>query len=181
MEYYFMEEDKRVQEQITIEDFSLLFESDFVERVSKGSVETEAIFLKGSKKRIYTDFVALKGRNVILKPIYTGYFLISDRFKSIFVQYQEDLICKPCMLIDTSSEEMTLYWLCKPPVLDYKKEVEIKKVKIESEELDSCKIIMIQTKIQGYLMVSLEVVESMLRRNCIGVKFKQSGEVLSNE
>ncbi|MCL2611010.1 MAG: hypothetical protein FWE02_04960 [Defluviitaleaceae bacterium] len=159
MDFYVIERDNRLHNPIKVSDIIGFFDANISDELEKDDFSAKSLFLNEAKDYEYVDFIFFDHSSTILYKIYRNYLMISDKYKVIFSKYNQKILFKPIALIDKSKSKHQLYWIIKIEP----------STKISLQE----RIIHICLKNENKFIVTLEVVESILRRSCLGVAFQK--------
>ena len=164
MEYYVAKQDKRAEKtDIKIEE----------EDYNKG----EAIVIKTNLKKDYSDYTEYK----YLKETH---YIVSESLKKALEMYVIELKTIPIVIIDEkNTKKQKLFYIINPEEKDYlsenlKEEKNIEKIILKKElqknEISKKEhIFIVKNEHQKHLILSLELVESILRRGITGINFEE--------
>ena len=119
--------------------------------------------------------------------------LVSEKLKSLVSNYQKNIWMRTIVLINEQDHQQQIYYAIYPPKLPYisKQSVFNQGQQLEKFILDETKVgynrIFIAEGMERYLIIRLDVAESVLRRNVNGIIFKEiknedkRDEVMKNE
>lgn len=170
MKYFLMEEDRRIaclprilhwSQKIDIRDICLQNAYKLPAR--------ELLFIQGNENTLFTDFIS--------KP----FFLVSEKVKKVLKMYEPNLITKEIVLLDQVYERAERYFL---PVfeeveclgknsiytLDHS---EVKHIVLNKSSIESHTIFRISNVGKHYVVGNLDVVESILKRECKGLQLTE--------
>lgn len=106
--------------------------------------------------------------------------LISDKLKYIFEKFQEDTFLKPAVLADVKRMRQDLYWLmipqsidCLSPKTEFKKDGTLKRLVIDENKIGFTKIFKVEGILENFIILSLDLAESILRGDFIGIKLER--------
>ena len=171
-EYYLIDEDDRISNKLPV--YALKLDDKlFLNELDQGAPDSRLVIVNDLYSYEILDFMFLKGSIILLNPEYRGMLFIANKYRSIFSKYDKGIKLYSFVILNHDGGEPVLYWLARPSyILNYKSEININNVKLSFDDVCGRYIIYIETKTQGYLLVSLEVVESILRRSPFGIKIK---------
>lgn len=129
----------------------------------------ELVFIKSNPETLFTD--------VIAKP----FFLVSEKVKKIILLYQPNTILKELVILDKIYEKAERYYL---PVFD---EIEclaegsvlnpdnsvLREIVLDRDKIKDMYIFRIAGVKKQYIVGNLDIVESMLKRGCEGIKLTE--------
>jgi len=108
----------------------------------------------------------------------TPLMLVANDFKKILSQYQQNLEFQMALLVETNREHQAVYQLIKAPFVnclanenDHETSQNLHKLTLDASAIGTNRIF----RVTGYpqkLIVRLDVAESLLRRDFIGVEFE---------
>lgn len=167
--YFFMEQDHALMDEIGIRDFDIhgnrhVFTWDDHEKVR----DITSLYLAGSNKECAPDFV--------MSPVY----MISEMAKKVIDMYEDDVVFKKIVLIDKEKEKQIVYFhllLKEIEALDetteyYPNGME-KRMILSRQKAGEHKAFLLKDSKIKLPIVSLDIVESLLRRHVMGIKFKE--------
>lgn len=168
MKYYRMTQDKNIQNGIRFVEFptqqAMEFDSSY-EKVMKKSVTLHI------KDNIHTTL-----SEVIEAPC----FMVSEEIYKVIHMYEPDITFATAVLKCNESKEIFIYKVglidrqdCLHESTEFYKDNSLKRLVLDRKKLEGRHI----TRIKGItpvdVIVSMAVAESVLRRNCIGVRFEE--------
>ena len=129
----------------------------------------ELLFLESNKETIFTDVLSIP------------FFLVSARIKQVIQMYDSSIILKELVLLDKTNERAERYFI---PIFD---ELEclhedsefnmdrskIKKIVLSRKAIGESSIFRIADYEKQYVIGNLDIVESILRRNCVGLQLTE--------
>lgn len=164
-----MKKDERIYNPIRIKDIQGFYEKGMAEKIEARDLSAEA-FILSDKEYEFVDFIFFDKFATNLNKEYRQYIMISDKYKLIFSKYNPDIVIKPIALINKGNQY--LYWMCKIiHVMKACDESELDSKDLEDKYKDT-RILRLDLPEISKFIIKLEVVESILRRNCIGVVFE---------
>jgi len=120
------------------------------------------------KENEYVDYLE--------KPV----VLISDKLKQVFEKYKQNIFYRAVVLADEKNMDQDLYWQlviknldCISNKSEFDKVGNLKKLVINENKIEDNKIFKIEYKFQNIIIVSLDIAESILRRDFTGIKLKR--------
>lgn len=124
--------------------------------------------LKEKRDKEYIDYIE--------KPV----ALISDKLKQVLDKYKQDIFYRAIVLADEKNMEQDLYWQlviknidCISNKSEFDKVGNLKKLVINENKIEGNKIFKVKYKFQNIIIVSLDIAESILRRDFTGIKLKR--------
>ncbi|MDP4180319.1 MAG: serine protease [Bacillota bacterium] len=171
MEYYIISQDDRIIDYAEPTGLSKVISRDAVRNGDIDTLNDEPVqvFIKEKAENEYIDFIE--------KPIP----LITDKIKQVFDMYEKDIFYKPIMLADSKRMKVALYHLIVPQKLnclsqksEFYPDGTLKKLVLDKGKIESTKVFSVKGIKEDYLIIELDVVESILRRNSTGIKLKKA-------
>lgn len=114
--------------------------------------------------------------DVITSPVY----LVSDTVKEIFEKYDHTLVFKAFRIIDKNSKAQLLYWIigveevdCLSEQTEYSPTGVMKKLVVSQGKIGDQVIFKLGGLRKQYLVVRLDVAESLLRRFIYGIELQK--------
>lgn len=170
MDYYIISQDERITDFAEPTGLLKLIDKDELRR--NGSINlTEdpvQVYIKEKSENEYIDFIE--------RPVP----LISDKLKQLFDNYQKDMAYRPVVLADVKHMKQDLYWLIVPKRIDCLSEKSefnidetLKRLVIDEGKVGKNRIFSIYGIIESLILINLDVVESILRRDFCGIRFKK--------
>lgn len=167
--YFFMEQDKRLLDCISLRDFDVKG-SRMVFRKSdaKDINDTTILYLKKNSGETGQDFFQSPAT------------MVSKMVKDVFYMYQEDIIFKKVIVIGKEEKTQLIYYIplmdeiecMSDSVLRYPNGME-KSVVLDRERVGTNRVFLLKDSMVKRPVVSIEVVESLLRRNQVGIIFQE--------
>lgn len=129
----------------------------------------ELLFLESNRDTIFTDILS------------TPFFLVSAKVKQVIKMYNPNIILKELVLLDKINERAERYFL---PIFDEleclhedsefnRNRSELKKIVLSKKAIDENCVFRIANFEKQYIIGNLDIVESILRRNCIGLQLTE--------
>ncbi|BCZ45184.1 hypothetical protein psyc5s11_12510 [Clostridium gelidum] len=169
MKYFVLKQDRNLENAIEIEDFNNSQKMILLKEDEEKYKDCTNVPIKGKNSGIYPDFIQA--------PV----LLISDDLHKIFKLYENTIIYKIAVFTNLELKKQKVYRLVLPELLDalsekaiYFKNGWIDKIVLDSKKIGDYNIFQIKAGVDYYFIVSLDVVESMLKRGTFtGVKFEE--------
>lgn len=109
------------------------------------------------------------------RPIY----LMSDEMKNLFFKYDNSLVFKAVRLIDADGRQM-LYWImgltalnCLAAEAEFTPRRTLKRLVLDQDKIGKTPIFTVSGLLEKYIIVRLDVAESLLRREFYGIELKK--------
>ena len=169
MKYFVLKQDRNLENAIEIEDFNNSQKMTLLKEDEEKYKDCTNVPIKGNKNSVYPD--------LIQAPV----LLISDKLHKLFKLYENTVVYKIAVFSDLESKKQKVYRLVLPELLDalsdkavYFKNGWIDKIVLDADKIGDCNIFQIKAGVDYYFIVSLDVVESMLKRGLfVGIKFEE--------
>ena len=169
MRFFTMEQDKLLPDMAKLRDFDIC--------------GPRRIFLKKDAAIINpttTLYLAEKTGETLPDFIQSPIALVSDTVKKVLDIYEDDMVFRSVSLVDKQKGTIFLYHtllLDEKDMLssqtEYYPNGSVKRLVLDSKKIGEHKIFALDTQRFRNPFVSLEIVESLLRRNSVGIIFKE--------
>lgn len=166
MEYYMMQLDRRIQNKFILQKFP-----------NAGSVEYDTSH--AGKVREHTILHTIESDqssypDVLEEPLY----MVSKKVREVLELYDETAIYKKVSIINMPRKKRAEYNVllvdridCLHEDTQFYPDKSIQKLVLDKRKIADRTIFKVKGIGPAYMMVSLDIVESLLRRDCYGVKF----------
>lgn len=169
MKYFVLKQDRNLENAIEIESFNNSQKMTLLKEDQEKYKDCTNVPVKGNKNSVYPDFMQA--------PV----LLVSDELHKIFKFYENTIIYKIAVFSDIKMEKQKVYRLVLPELLDalsdkavFLKNGWIDKIVLDADKIGDYNIFQIKAGVDYYFIVSLDVVESMLKRGLfVGIKFEE--------
>lgn len=169
MKYFILKQDRNLENAIEIEGFNNSQKMTLLKEDEDKYKDSTNVPVKGNENSIYPD--------LIQAPV----LLISDELHKLFKLYENTIVYKIAVFSYIEMETQKVYRLVLPELLDalsdkaiYFKNGWIDKIVLDSNKIGDYNIFQIKAGVDYYFIVSLDVVESMLKRGVFtGIKFEE--------
>lgn len=111
---------------------------------------------------------------------YSKTWFISEKFKKIIEQYDPDIFGGTLVLINQDKDKKAIYFSMNPYTKNRLGKASkitqnglIEHLIIEKKNVNPFKIFKVKDKIQEFTVISLHIVEKLLREGIVGLKFKR--------
>ncbi|MCT4509031.1 MAG: hypothetical protein N4A48_09785 [Tepidibacter sp.] len=170
MDYFLLKQDQRYTKTPSIIELARKIDKRNINQLNAHKIEDTTILnIKADSECYFLD--------ILDRQIY----LISDTLKKLFEKYEPDIIFKRIAFIDTKKQKQKNYFL---PIFE---EIEalssnseftldksvIKKVILDEKKINNRKIFKIKEGTKTLIVVRLDVAESILRRDFIGIHLEK--------
>lgn len=170
MKYFLIEEDDRIINSPRVIGWHNKIDIRNIHPGSAGRLPgRELLFIKENPETIFTDIIS------------NPFFLVSEKVKKVIQMYEPKTIIKELVLLDSKYEKVERYFLpvfeeldclAKESILNLDHN-EIKKAVLIQERLEGHAIFRIAGVGMQYIVGNLEIVESFLKREVIGMSLKE--------
>lgn len=169
MRFFTIEQDKSLPDQIRFRDFDICGPRHiFYKEDGENLQESTMMYLEKDSGEAAPDFIQ--------SPVY----LVSDKVKKVFDVYEDDMVFKTVTI--THKERKTI-WIYHHLLLErfnaFSEETEfytngsIKRLVLDPVKIGEHKVFLLNDKRFPNPLVSLEVAESLMRRNVMGIVWKE--------
>lgn len=169
MRFFMIEQDQTLPDCIQFRDFDIcgvrrIFFHEDAEQLN----DSTTLYLAEKSGETAPDF--------IMSPVY----MVSDTVKRVFDMYEDDMIFKPITIIQKETGKMYPYYHLLLKRMDmfseqteYYDNGSIKRLVLDSKKIGEHKVFALDDKRFLKPCIRLEVLESLLRRRVIGIKWKE--------
>lgn len=166
MEYYIMSLDKRIQNKFILQKFpeagAVEYDTSHADKVREHTM----LHTIESDKSAYPD--------VLEEPL----FMVSQKVKEVLELYDEGAIYKRVSMVNMPRKKRTEYHVllvdrieCLHQDAEFYPDKSIKKLVLDKEKIADKTIFKVKGIGPAYMIVTTDIVESLLRRGCYGIKF----------
>lgn len=152
----------------------------------KGFNNDKKMILLKSDEKVYNDIsnveIITDENTVYPDLLQAPVLLVSDELHKIFKRYEPTIIYKIAVLTDVDRKAQKVYRLVLPDIIDalsedttYNKSGWLENMVLDKEKVGEYNIFQVKAGVDVYLVASLEVVEAMLKRCYMGIKFIEVG------
>ena len=170
MNYFIISQDRRIESYIEPTGILSVIDKDMLKEENLYELDDLPITVN-IKKDNNSQYIDL-----IDNPVY----LISDKLQKLLKKYDENIFFKPVVFTNLEEMSQVLYWLIAPETLncissksEFNKNGTIKKLVINKKKAFPYKIFKVDNIIEDFIVVTLDVAESILRRDFAGINFKK--------
>jgi hypothetical protein len=107
--------------------------------------------------------------------------LVTDKVKSLLEKYQPNSFFKPVILADLRRMRQEVYWLMIPPSISclaaesvFNADGTLEQMVLDSGKIGRMRVFSIKGIMENYIIVRLDVAESLLRRDAAGITFTKA-------
>lgn len=166
MEYYIMSLDKRIKNKFILEQFP-----------DGGSVEYDTS--NADEVRPHTQLHTIESDkssypDVLEEPLY----MVSQKVKDVLDLYDESTIYKRVSMVNLPRKKRTDYYVmlvdridCLHEEAEFYPDKSVKRLVLDKEKIAEKAVFKIQGIGPAYMVVTLDIMESLLRRGCYGIRF----------
>lgn len=169
MKFYVLKQDRNLENAIKIEGFNNSEKMTLLKADEEKYKDSTNIPVSGNENSIYPD--------LIQAPV----LLISDELHKLFKLYENTIVYKIAVFSDLKRNKQKVYRLVLPELVEalsdkavFFKNGWIDKIVLDAGKICDYNIFQIKAGVDYYFIVSLDVVESMLKRGLfVGIKFEE--------
>ena len=168
MDYFIMEMDKRITNKFGIQRFP-----------GDGSMEYDTTYANKFKDHtgLYTVETDKSSYPEVLEaPLY----MVSETIRNILELNDDYIVCKEVSFVNLPRKSLKQYAVlltdridCLHDSAEFYPDKSIKKLVLDRNKIGDRSVFKVKGIGPAYVIVNLDVAESVLRRNCFGVKFTQ--------
>ncbi len=168
MKYYIMSQDKRIQKGIQFAEFS-----------TQQSIELGTEYI-GKMKKSVTLHVQDEIHTIFSEVIEAPWLMVSDKVYKVIQMYDSDIAFSNAILSLKTQEVPLIYKIvlvdridCLHESTEFYKDRSIKRLVLDYGKIREQHLFRIEGISPNYMVVSMAVVESLLRRHCVGIQFQE--------
>lgn len=169
MKYFILKQDRKLENAIEIKGFNNSKKMTLFKEDQDKYKDCSNVPITGNENSVYPD--------LIQAPV----LLISDELHKLFNFYENTIVYKIAVFTNLEMKKQKVYRLVMPELLDalsdksiYLKNGWIDKIVLDSKKIGDYNIFQVKAGLDYFLLVSLDVVESMLKRGTfVGIKFEE--------
>ena len=169
MKYFILKQDRNLENAIEIQGFNNSQKLTLLKKDADEYNNSTNVLVKGNENSVYPD--------LFQSPV----LLVSDALHKVFELYENTIIYKIAVFSNLKMKTQEVYRLVLPELLDglsdktvYFKNGWVDKIVLDSKKTGDYNIFQIKAGVDYYFIASLDVVESMLKRNLfLGIKFEE--------
>lgn len=167
MRYFLIEEDDRIAQRPCILNWHDKIDvRNIHQETSYKLPKRELVFVADHSKTVFTDIVSYP------------FFLISEKVEKVIRMYEPKIMVKELVLLNKAFEQVQRYYLPIFEEMDCLGEgstfnlnhSEIRKIILDKQKIGKKNIFRVADLEKQYIVGNLDVVESILKRGCIGIK-----------
>lgn len=170
MRFFTMEQDKTLPDMIRFRDFDICGPRHiFYKEDAQDIDESTMMYLTKDSGEAAPDFIQ--------SPV----FLVSDKVKKVLDLYEDDMVFKTVTVADKERETIRVYHLLLLEQLEvfsdrteFYSNGSVRRLVLDPKKIGEHKVFLLNDKRFPNPFISLEVVESLLRRNVMGIVFKET-------
>lgn len=171
MRYFILKQDSNLENAIEIKGFNNSKKMTLLKEDEKKYKDMSNVYINSKENSVYPD--------LIQAPV----LLVSDELQEIFKWYENSIIYKIAVFTNLDRKTQKVYRLVLPELIEslsekttYLKNGWIDKIVLDSKKIGKYNIFQVKAGVDYYLIASLDVVESMLKRGqFIGINFEEVG------
>lgn len=168
MKYYIMSQDKRMQHHIQFREFP-------GEKITEVGTD-----MTGKIKKNLTLHVKDDGHTVFTDVVEAPFFMVSDEVAKVIGMFEPDIDFFTIIFQTKHQEEVCVYKIvpldrmeCLHKNTEFHKDKSLKELVLDKEKIQGKHIFKIAGISPHYVVVSMAIAESILRRNCEGIQFTE--------
>lgn len=169
MRFFTMEQDKSLPDLIRFRDFDICGPRHIFYKEDRENIDDSAMmYLTEDSGETAPDFIQ--------SPVY----LVSDKVKKVLDMYEDDMVFKTVTIASKERETIMVYHHLLLDRLDmisgqteFYSNGSVKRLVLDPEKIGDHKVFLLNDKRFPNPLVSLEAVESLLRRNVTGIIWKE--------
>jgi hypothetical protein len=169
MRYFILRQDRNLENAVELQGFNNSKKMTLLKKDEKKYKDMANFYINSNESTIYPDFIQA--------PI----LLVSDELHKIFKWYENSIIYKIAIFTNLERKTQKVYRLILPELIEvisekttYLKNGWLDKLALDSKKIGKYNIFQVKAGVDYYFIVSLDVVESMLKRGLfVGVKFEE--------
>lgn len=170
MRFFTMEQDKTLPDMIRFRDFDICGPRHiFYKEDAQDMDESTMMYLTKDSGEAAPDFIQ--------SPVY----MVADKVKKVLDLYEDDMVFKTVTVADKERETIRVYHhllLERLEVFSDRTEFysngSVRRLVLDPKKIGEHKVFLLNDKRFPNPFISLEVVESLLRRNVMGIVFKET-------
>lgn len=170
MKYFQLQEDERItQRPYLVNAHEKLDIRDICRQRAYKLPRRELIFVHGNNETIFTDMIS------------TPFFLVSGKIREVIMMYEPKTEMKEIVLLDRENAAAETYYLpifeeleCLGEGTEYNPaHTALRKVVLDWKKVKGKAIFRIAGVEKQYIIGNLDIVESILKRGCMGIKLTE--------
>lgn len=168
MKYYHMYQDKCIVNCVKLRDFPTDESVNFTKEDADKLRESTIIYATDDKNVSYPSLIEA--------PI----TMVDQVVQKVIMMYDETIIFKSVAIINKEENTQRRYKVmlldrvdCLHELTEYKKDKSLLKIVLDSKKVSSLKIFQIEGTKRRDIIVSMDIVESLLRRQVYGIQFDE--------
>lgn len=168
MNYFILKQDRNLENAVKIEGFNNSEKMILLKEDEDKFKECTDVPIICDEDTVFPDLVEA--------PV----LLISDELHKLFNLYENTIIYKVAVFSNIKMKLQKVYRLVLPDIIDavsdkttYLKNGWVDKLVLDKDKLNNHNIFRVKAGVEYYFIVSLDVAESMLKRDFMGIKFEK--------
>jgi hypothetical protein len=166
MEYYIMEMDKRIQNKFVIQKFP-----------GNGMMEYDTSY--ATKFKDHTGLLTVESdKSSYPEVLETPLYMVSETIRRVLELHDDHIVCKEVTMANLPKQTIKHYAVlltdrieCLHDSTELYPDGSVKKLVLDRSKIGDRRVFRVKGISAPYIIVSLDIAESVLRRNCFGVKF----------
>lgn len=168
MDYFILKQDIKLENAVQIEGFNNTKKMTLLKKDEAEYSDCSNVPIICDENTVYPDFIQA--------PV----LLISDELHKIFKMYENTVVYKLVFFTSLKMKLQKVYRLVFPELIDalsdkttYLKNGWVDKIVLDKNKIGDYKVFQIKAGVEYYFVISVEVAESVLKRNFMGIKFEK--------
>lgn len=168
MKYFIMTQDKRLRNVVQLKEFPTAEEADFDTSYADKVNDNTVLHTVENETSVYPD--------VFLAPLY----LVEDKIYRVAMMYDETLLFKKVSLVNMERATRKSYWLALLDRLDclhsesrFYPDHSVEHLILDKDKIRGKEMFKIHGISPNWVVVSMNIAESVLRRTPFGVRFEE--------
>lgn len=168
MKYYIMSQDKRIQNPFVLKEFP-----------TSASVDLDTSY--GDQLRDHTSLFTIENEgSAYPEMLEAPLVMVEKKIHDVLEMYDETVVYKTVSIINQKKNTRREYYIalidridCLHSTTEFYKDNSLKKLVLDREKIKDRQIFKVAGISSPYVIVSLDIAESILRRGCFGVRFEE--------
>lgn len=164
MSYFILSKDLRVDNVITKANVKKLEGKN----LTGNKFSPIALRVKSNENKLYGELIEGK------------ITLVSDKLKNLIEKYDENIFFRAFVFQDIEKRVQKVYWYsifeqidCLSEETEFNKDGSLKKLVLDKEKIKGYRIFKVNGILEDYIIISLDLAESILRRDFLGLKLRR--------
>lgn len=165
MDYFILSKDERVDSFAGRHDIKPLEKNNLL----RDKLTPLMLRITNDGDKLYPDIITTEKIN-----------LVSDKLKQILEKYDKNIFFRPLVFQDIKNKKQSVYWVavfedidCLSEETEFHKDGKLKRLVVDKEKVEGYRIFTVKGMLENYIIISLDLAESLLRRDFLGLKIKR--------